>query len=368
MKSNPTLFLLFLITCLFLAQPVVADDKEKNNLPVWPSTTPPPDNFDWVQLVSGEWLKGELEVLYDGTLEFDSVELDHLALDWNDVIQVRGHSVHSVNIEFMPRVVGNLQVIGDEVIIISGEKRQYFKRSQIVSIAYGEPKERNFWTVRATLGLSVQSGNSDREDFDTSVKIRRRTSKSRILFDYIALISKTRDIETDNNQRANISYDIFATRTYFWRPVFGEYFRDKFQNIDYRISIGAGIGYNFIDTPKTEWDIVGGPSYLATKFETVQAGENLDEATPALVIDTNFDTELSKKVDFIVGYKIQVGNEASGGYTHHSVTTLETELTKWLDFDVSFIWDRIDSPTPNAEGIVPDKDDYRLVLSLAVDF
>ena len=368
MKSNPTIFLLFLITCLFLAQSVVADEKNKNNLPVWLSSTPPPDNFDWIQLVSGEWLKGELEVLYDGTLEFDSDELDHLSLDWDDVKQVRGHSVHSVKFEFMPTVVGNLQVIGDKVTITSGEKIQYFKRDQIVSIAYGEPKESNYWSAKIKLGLSIKSGNNDSEDFDTSMNIKRRTSASRITFDYIAHFSKTRDIETDNNHRVNFNYDIYATRSYFWRPVFGEYFRDTFQNIQYRVSIGAGIGYHIIDTPKTEWDIVGGPSYLATKFDTVQAGEDLDEATPALVIDTNFDTELSKKVDFIVGYKIQVGNEASGGYTHHSITTLETELTKWLDFDVSFVWDRIGSPTADADGKVPDKDDYRLILSLAVDF
>ena len=368
MKLNLTIFLSFLITCLFLVQPVVADEKEKNNLPVWPSSTPPPDNFDWIQLDSGEWLKGELEVLYDGKLEFDSDELDHLTLDWEDVKQVRGHSVHSVKLEFMPTVVGNLQVNGEEVIITSGEKRQYFKRNQIVSIAYGAPKESNYWTAKIKLGLSVKSGNNDSEDFDTSMNIKRRTSKSRIILDYIAHFSQTADIQTDNNHRATFSYDIFVTRSYFWRPVFGEYFRDTFQNIDYRISIGTGFGYHIIDTPKTEWDVVGGPSYLATKFDTVQAGEDLDEATPALVIDTNFDTELSKKVDFIIGYKIQVGNEASGGYTHHSVTTLETELTKWLDFDVAFVWDRIDSPTPNADGVVPDKDDYRLILSLAVDF
>jgi len=159
-----------------------------------------------------------------------------------------------------------------------------------------------------------------------------------------------------------------VTRSYFWRPVFGEYFKDKFQNIDYRVSIGTGIGYQLIDTPKTEWDVVGGLSYLATKYDTVQAGEDLDVASPALVIDTNFDAELSKKLDFIAGYKIQVGNEASGGYTHHIVTTLETELTRWLDLDLSFFWDRIENPTPNADGNLPDKDDYRLVLSLAVDF
>src|SRR4029079_5102700 len=46
---------------------------------------PAPDAFDWIQLKSGEWLKGELIALYDGKLEFDSDELEKLTLDWDDV-------------------------------------------------------------------------------------------------------------------------------------------------------------------------------------------------------------------------------------------------------------------------------------------
>ena len=35
-------------------------------------TPPPPDKFDWIQLTSDEWLKGEFIALYDDALEFVS--------------------------------------------------------------------------------------------------------------------------------------------------------------------------------------------------------------------------------------------------------------------------------------------------------
>jgi hypothetical protein len=38
-------------------------------------TPPPPDDFDWIQLNSGEWLKGEFKALYDEKVEFDSEEV-----------------------------------------------------------------------------------------------------------------------------------------------------------------------------------------------------------------------------------------------------------------------------------------------------
>jgi hypothetical protein len=40
------------------------------------------------------------------------------------------------------------------------------------------------------------------------------------------------------------------------------------------------------------------------------------------------------------------------------VTALEIELTRRLDLDLSFVWDRIQDPKPEADGQVPEHDDY----------
>ena len=58
----------------------------------WEPPPPLPDEFDWIQLTSGEWLKGEIKRLYERKLEFDSVKLDLQEFDWKDVKQVRGAS------------------------------------------------------------------------------------------------------------------------------------------------------------------------------------------------------------------------------------------------------------------------------------
>ena len=71
-------------------EPVLVEDRETNgpsenqsekntsqNKP-WAPPPPPPDEFDWIQLTSGEWLKGDFKVMYDYVIEFDSDELDLL--------------------------------------------------------------------------------------------------------------------------------------------------------------------------------------------------------------------------------------------------------------------------------------------------
>ena len=89
--------------------------------------------------------------------------------------------------------------------------------------------------------------------------------------------------------------------------------------------------------------------------------------TPALVLGTLYDTELTKTVDFDGRYNFTIVNEESGTYTHHAIATFEIELTDILDFDVSFVWDRIQNPQARADGSVPTQDDFQLLLTLGVD-
>ena len=50
------------------------------------------------------------------------------------------------------------------------------------------------------------------------------------------------------------------------------------------------------------------------------------------------------------------------------VAVFETELTEWLDFDITSVLDRTQKPQPEADGMVPDKDDFYLIFSLGINF
>jgi len=334
----------------------------------WQSPDPSDDDFDWIELVSGEWLKGELKVLLGDKLEFDSDKLDLQHIDWEDVKQVRSPHVFSVRFEGSITVAGILQVIENKVVvIIDGESRE-FDRSQLISIVAGEPKEINYWSAKLSLGLNFTKGNTNQTQYNAIANIGRLSPASRFVLEYFSNINRTEDESTVNNQRINSYFDVFKTRKYFFRPIFGEYYRDPFKNLEYRLSLGAGIGYQLIDTSKTNLDIAIGLAYQNTQFVSVRSGENSNKSTPALTAGSKFDTELSRTIDFYIKFNFQFVDRASGRYTHHAMTSLETELTGWLDFDISLIWDRTQIPTPKADGTMPKKDDFQIVFSLGFDF
>ena len=86
MTRQPILVALTLLLALgFASGPALAEEEKE----AWTPPPPAPDKFDWVQLTNGEWLKGEIIVLYDGNLEFDSDELDLQTFDLDDVQHIR---------------------------------------------------------------------------------------------------------------------------------------------------------------------------------------------------------------------------------------------------------------------------------------
>lgn len=356
------LLVLIFLTIVLSVDPLTADESPAG----WQPDPPMPDEFDWIQLTSDEWLKGEFIAMYDENLEFDSDELEMLSLDWEDIKQVRSAQVMQVLFVGKISATGKLFIEGENVRII-GKEDQQFNRSQIVSITAGEPREINYWSAKVSIGANFRSGNTEQIENNFKAKIQRRTPENRLIFDYLGNYNKTEEIETTNNHRINGVWNRFITDRFFLTPAFGEYYRDPFQNIAHRSTIGAGVGYQIIDTALTEWQFSGGPAYQNTRFQEVEAGEDKSQSTPAVVLSTLLEREITSDIDFDFEYHIQITNEATGTFNHHLLAGFETELTSILDFDISVVWDRIQDPQAGEYGTVPEKDDYRLILALGLD-
>jgi len=329
--------------------------------------------FDWIQLTSGEWLKGEIKSMYNESVEFDSDKLDLLSIDLEDVKYLQSFMPARVNIEHIGEVTGVLNISQDQVSVTDGEKVKEYDIIQLVSFTPSGDREIDLWAIKFNLGLDLRKGNTQQIDYTSGLTAKRRTSQSRFSVDYLGNISKTDAVsnvleETVNNHRLSASLDKYVTRNFFYTPVFAEYYQDSFQNIDKRLTAGIGIGYTIINTKQTEWSVSGGPSYVSTNYISVQPGEDLDVASGSLSLSSDLDIEINNKIDFIYKYNIQASRPESGGYTHHMIATLENEISNEFDIDISLLWDRINSPTIDDQGDTPEKDDLRFILGISYNY
>ena len=227
------------------------------------SWVPPGDDFDWIQLKSGEWLRGRLKAMQKRELEFDSDELDYLTFDWKDIRQVRSPRTQDVLFIDGEKSSGPLTITPTQVTT-GGATPRTRPRDEVQSLTPGGSKERNYWSGKLTLGLTLRSGNTEQVEYNASANLQRRTPATRLNVDYLGNVSSIDGTDTANNTRVNTEFDVWLSRRFYLVVPFAEYYRDPFQNLEHRLTGGVGVGYDLIDRPKLEWNITAGPAWDRT--------------------------------------------------------------------------------------------------------
>jgi putative salt-induced outer membrane protein YdiY len=333
----------------------------------WEPMIPQDDVFDWIQLKSGEWLKGRVKAMQDRALEFDSEELNDLTFDWKDIRQVRSPRTQDVLFVDKSRFSGPVTVT-PESVTIGGAEPHTFPRDQLQSITPGGSRELGYWSGKISLGLTLRAGNTESVEYQAQVHLQRRTPTTRLSLDYIGNLSSIDGVENANNNRVNSEFDLWLSRRFYLILPFAEYLSDPFQNLKHRVTLGVGVGYDLIARPTVEWNITAGPAYQQSWFESVQAGEEDSIGSAALAFGSRLDWNINRRIELIMEYRGQYTSREVGDTTHHAVATLQFELTKHFDLDVSLTWDRVSSPKPDENGSIPKPDDFRLVLGFGLDF
>lgn len=345
--------------------PVSPADPESSETPQF---VPPDDGRDWLQLSSGEWLKGELiSVVYD-RVEFDSEILDKLEIDTEDIRGFYSSRRFGLNLRGEAAITGQLRIEGDRVSVISGSGERILAREDLIAVTVAAERNRDHWSGDLGLGINLRQGNTDRIEYNMLAGAVRRTPASRVVLDYIGSYDKTDDVETANDHRLNLTYDRFSGSGLFWRPLIGQYLRDPFQNIEHQVTLESGLGYEFIDNNKTEWNIYTGVGFNYVHRVSVEEGLQNSSTSPAFSLGTHYTTELTSWMDFQLDFLMTFLDEESGEYQHHLVTQLSTDLIGSLDLDISFIWDRTQSPPPLSNGTIAEQDDFRFITGIGFEF
>jgi len=340
-------------------------DRKPTDLPPL-NWIPPDDKFDWVQLKSGEWLKGRIKAMQDQKLEFESDELNDQSFDWADVRQLRSPKYLDVLFDDGTAAHGPVTITPD-LVKVQNEETEAYPRALLFSMTPGGSR-RNYWSGKASVGLTLRAGNTEQVEYSAQARLQRRTAGTRLSLDYIGNVSSLDNVESANNHRVNSEFDLWLSRRLYLVVPYLEYYRDPFQNLDSRITGGVGVGYDILYTPTVEWNVTTGPGYQVVRFDSAQPGEPIEKSNGALTFGSKLDWDITRRLEFILEYRGQYTSKEVGETTHHAVATFSVDVTKQLDLDVSLTWDRISNPKIGADGIEPKPDDLRLIVGLGLDF
>lgn len=333
----------------------------------WQPPDPSPESKDWIKLTSGEWLRGTIDLMRDDKVYFDSDELDDLEIDWEDVAEIRSPRI--LTFTFMKGgVVTGTCMMRDGVIKVGTEAGvREFQRTDLLSMLEGKPRELNYWSLKTTLGVIARSGNSEQLDATAYVGLRREATRSRFDLNYTGNIGTVQKEENVNNHRIGSNFNIFMSRHLFLTPAAIEAYTDKFQNTDYRATIGAGVGYYLWRLSTFEWFLQLGGAYQAIQYVSVQPGEDRIVSNGAVTPILAVDWDITGDIEFELDYNSQIGVPDPKKSFHFLFVLLSIELSEYLDLDTSAQWDHNEHPVADADGNVPKRDDFRLSFGLGID-
>lgn len=330
---------------------------------------------DWVQLVSGEWLQGTVDRIRNDSLEFDSDELDDLKLDLEDVYAVLTAGPHTVSLEKRRIVTGEVAIRGFEVRVRTAEGIESFTRPEIVGMVPGRPREANYWSGKISVGLSLQRGNTDTSELAGLADVTRETADTRANAKYNGAIGTVGDATTANNHRITGQGDVFVTRRFYVTVAYFEYFTDEFQNVDLRLTPAAGIGYDVVEDRPIEATMTLAVGAQYTRNVTPpQLSTERDRVTASIIAGVEFETDLTERVEWDGVYRLQLGVPDTSETNHHALTTISIDVWADLDFDVTFVWDRNQSPGFQQDASAPggfsqpERNDYRLTAGIGWEF
>lgn len=367
------LLLSLLAACATRAAPTRPDYVEATKTPPFKPPEPPAPGgkpWDWVQLTSDEWLKGEIKYMRNYTLEIDSDELDLLKFSWRKVKALRSPRLMSMLLDNRYTLQGPVIVKENKVVVKERDDSfAVFPREHLLTIVPGGLSERSFWSGKLSIGVTVRSGNTEQVDSFLGFNVRRRAPRSRFEVDYLASLSKANGEEIANNQRLTVRDDLFIARRWYATPIYVEFYRDIFQNIDLRATPTAGAGYYLfkkgIGQDRIDWDITGLVGYRWTRYHS---GADEGDGTTTVGFATKIEWDITAKLETDFSYDIQVGLPDTKDTNQNLSWTLEWDVWKDLDLDFSIVWNYVGAPQADAGGVVPKKSDLKLIFGFGWEF
>jgi hypothetical protein len=325
------------------------------------------DTFDWVKLVSGEWIKGNIDRMRNDTLEFDSDKLDTLNIDFADVALVHAPQVNTYVFDERDSATGPAVITQDTIIVQTDEGTQTFSRSDLESIIEGE-RERDWWSMKLRFGLTMNKGNTDQLTYDVTFNTRREDRMTLLDLNYQSTFGKTRGAQNVNRHLGEFLFNVFLGSRWWVTPAFGQLFNDRFQNIRFRATPAAGAGVHIIDAPKVTWDFVTGIGYQYLNYKEASGLEN-PQNDGFIPLFTYADFDITGDIDLTLSWLTNLVFTTIGNTNHTGKADLAIELTKVLDLDIAFTFLRTEQPAPPPDPASPpiEKNDYILVVGISLE-
>ncbi len=306
---------------------------------------------DEVYLVNGDKISGKVQHLVNGKLTFESelagtltIDLANIAtLKTNEPIEVHLADGTAFNQQIVKSESGRFGIAGDETL-----KPQEFDLSTVASIN-PPAKLQPTWHGDISGGITATRGNTVTDNQSLSVNLKKRTEKDRSLLsaDYIRGKQKDPDTgekkTTEDEWRMRGKYDYFFTKKFFGY-LDGRYEKDRIANLDRRVILGAGGGYQWVESDDFNFSTEAGLASMYEKFDD----QTDSTSNVSAQLGYHLDKRLTKTLLFINDLTYYPSIEQVSDYFLTTTAELRASITEKMFTNFKVIFDYDSTPAQDA--------------------
>lgn len=303
-----------------------------------------PLGADQVFLKNGDRLSGTIVRLTDGKLVLKSDLAGEITVPLANVQTLA--SDEPLEVHLKDGTVLNQKVAVAEpnaFAIQEGQtlRAQTFPLSDLVSInPPAKPKPK--WTGSVSAALTSTHGNTNTEAISASVDVSKRTEKDRttVGLDYAKATQQDRDTKEDETiedwWRAVGKYDYFFSKKFF-AFVEGRYEKDSVAELDRRVVVGTGGGYQWVESEEMNFSTQAGVASLYEKFDN----ETDSNSELSMQAGYSFDKKITEGMKFIHNLTYYPAFDKFSDYYLTTTAEVRAALIKnmFANFKVIFNYD-----------------------------
>lgn len=315
---------------------------------------------DVVQLQNGDRITGEVESLDGSALR--------ISTEWGGTVRIERGKIASIETdrELNLAMDEGERRTGRLVTDPSGDQKVETDRArepldlaqvQLASIERlpGSVNER--WENRLTYGLNISSGNTETE----SHSLRANTLLRQTEFRHTA--NAEADIRKDDGATSREAYGLGYQLDWFFQQdwyAFGSanYFQDKLRDIDFRVTLGAGVGYQVWENS------LGGLSIEAGASEVIEKIGGERETNAAARWSTTYNRHLfGHRLEAFHNHELLVLTDRDRGEIIKTSTGLRYSLNSFLSADA-----RVDLDYETEPAVTRKNTDITYILGVGVNW
>lgn len=221
-------------------------------------------------LNNGDRISGELIVIVDGQVHWQADMAGEIVVQQVNVVSIEARDLFEVDLDAHRQLSEcQLQLRGDrEQLLNCKEGEAAISSWKLVNKVSARPLiKREVWRNTGYVSASARDsvGNTEEQDLELDFKMSSRRGSVR--HTGLATYDEQRQssVKTRDDRKLEYQYDYFVSDKWYSNSLVS-WERNIFQNLENRLLLGSGIGYQFFDTELIRLSVQGGLGYATEVY------------------------------------------------------------------------------------------------------